>query len=109
MAGQLLTIDDNNFETEIVDNGPPAMLDFYATWCGPCKTIAPVVEELAESYSEKGVKIGKVDIDVAQELAVKFGIKGVPTLLFFKGGEVVETIVGAQPRNVIESKIEALL
>ncbi|HIA26589.1 MAG TPA: thioredoxin [Planctomycetes bacterium] len=109
MAGNLLHIDDNNFETEIVSGGAPAMLDFYATWCGPCKTIAPIVEELADSYSEKGVKVGKVDIDVAKNLAVKFKIQGVPTLLFFKDGEVVETVVGAQPRNVIESKIESLL
>ncbi len=109
MAGEILEITDANFQSEIIDSGAPAVLDFYATWCGPCKTIAPIVEELAALYASQGVKIGKVDIDVSGDLASQYDIRGVPTLMFFKGGEKVDQIVGAQTRNVIESKIKELL
>jgi len=107
MVGNLLTIDDTNFESEIACGGV-AMLDFYATWCGPCKTIAPVVEQLADEFADKGVKVGKVDIDQAPQLAVKFGIQGVPTLLFFKDGEVVDKLSGAHPKPSIEEKLSSI-
>jgi thioredoxin 1 len=107
MAGNLLTIDDNNFESEIASGGV-AMLDFYATWCGPCKTIAPVVEQLSDEFADKGVKVGKVDIDQAPQLAVKFGIQGVPTLLFFKDGEVVDKLSGAHSKPSIEEKLSSI-
>ncbi len=109
MAGQVLDITDDNFQTEIIESGAPALLDFYATWCGPCKTIAPIVEELAGEYAGQGVKVCKVDIDVAPNLAAQFGIQGVPTLMFFKGGEKVDQMVGAQNRPTIEGKIKELL
>ena len=109
MAGKILEITDENFQKEIIDGGSPAMLDFYATWCGPCKTIAPIVEELAREYAEKGVKVGKVDIDVAGDLAAQYDIRGVPTLMFFKGGRKVDQIVGAQAKKAIEAKIKAML
>ncbi|MFQ5654484.1 MAG: thioredoxin [Planctomycetota bacterium] len=109
MGDKVLEINNDNFETEIVESGSVAMIDFYATWCGPCKTIAPIVEELAGEYADRGVKVAKVDIDNAQELATRYGIQGVPTLMFFKGGEKVDQIVGAQPRPVIEKKIQDLL
>ena len=96
MAGKILEITHENFQSEIVDSGAPAVLDFYATWCGPCKTIAPIVEQLATDYAAKGVKVGKVDIDVAGELAAQFSIQGVPTLVFFKNGKKVDQLVGAQ-------------
>jgi thioredoxin 1 len=107
MTSNLLTIDDKNFEAEI-GSGGVAMLDFYATWCGPCKTIAPVVEQLADEFAAKGVKVGKVDIDQAPDLAVKFAIQGVPTLLFFKDGEVVDKLSGAHAKPSIEEKLTSI-
>lgn len=109
MADAIMSINNDNFEAEIISSGSPALLDFYATWCGPCKTIAPIVEELAGQYSEQGLKVGKVDIDEANELATKYGIQGVPTLIFFKGGEVVDQLVGAHSRTVIEDKVKGIL
>ena len=107
MSDKLLNIDDTNFETEIASGGL-AMLDFYATWCGPCKTLAPIVDQLAHEYAEKGVKVGKVDIEAAPEIAAKFGITGVPTLIFFKGGEKVDQMVGAQPKSILEKKLDEI-
>ena len=109
MAGQTLELTDDNFQSEIIESGAPALIDFHATWCGPCKTIAPIIEELADQYSAQGVKVAKVDIDVAQKLAAELQIRGVPTLMFFKGGEKVDQMVGAQPKHVIESKLKELL
>ncbi len=102
------SVDNDNFANEIGDSSA-AVLDFYATWCGPCKTIAPIVEDLAETYSQQGLKFGKVDIDQASELALKFQIEGVPTLIFFKDGEPVDKLVGAYPRQIIEDKVKGLL
>jgi thioredoxin 1 len=107
MASNVLTIGDNNFESEIGSVGV-AMLDFYATWCGPCKTIAPIVEQLADEFSDKGVTVGKVDIDKAPDLAVKFAIQSVPTLLFFKDGEVVDRLSGAHSKPNIEKKLTTI-
>ena len=104
MSENVMNIDDNNFEAEIASGGL-AMLDFYATWCGPCKTLEPVVSELADEYAGKGVKIGKVDIEQAEGLTVKYGIQGVPTLLFFKDGEVVNQMAGAHPKAVLEKAL----
>ena len=100
MTDNLLTIDDTNFDSEIGKG--VAMLDFYATWCGPCKTIAPLIEQLADEFADKGVKVGKVDIEQAEALAVKYSIQGVPTLLFFKDGEVVDRMTGAHPKPSIK-------
>ena len=107
MSDKLLNIDDTNFETEIASGGL-AMLDFYATWCGPCKTLEPVVSQLADEYADKGIKIGKVDIEQAEGLAVKYGIQGVPTLLFFKDGEVVNQMTGAHPKPILEQALDAI-
>ena len=109
MADAILHINADNFDHEIVDSGSPVLLDFYATWCGPCKTIAPIVEGLAEQYADQGLKVGKVDIDTAADLATKFGIQGVPTLIFFKGGEKVDQLVGAHSQKVIEEKVKGIL
>lgn len=109
MAGQTLEITDANFSSEIIESGAPALLDFYATWCGPCKTLAPIVDELATEYADKGVKIGKVDIEVAQQVAAQYGITSVPTLLFFKGGEKVDQMIGAQPKGSIETKLNEIV
>ncbi len=102
-----LEIKDSNFEA-IVAESKPVVLDFWATWCGPCKQIAPFIEELAEEY--KGtVNIGKCDVDENSDLPGQFGVRNIPTVLFIKNGEVVEKQVGATTKAVLKEKVEALL
>lgn len=103
----VMTINSNNFD-ELVASGTPIVLDFWATWCGPCKRIAPVIEALAADYKGQ-VIIGKCDVEEDEDLAVRFGIRNVPTLLFIKGGEVMDRHVGIAARSVLEEKIKALL
>ena len=93
---------------EIISQSKPVVLDFWATWCGPCRKIAPIVEELAEAYSDQ-VIIGKVNVEEDDDLASKYGIRNIPTLLFIKNGEVIDKFVGAATKDVIEEKIKALL
>lgn len=103
-----MVINDNNYE-EIVAQGKPIVLDFWATWCGPCKKIGPTIEALAEEYADQ-VNIGKVNIeDEADDLVEEFGIRNVPTVLFIKNGEVVDKVVGAATKAVFEEKIKAML
>lgn len=103
-----MVINDNNYD-EIVAQGKPMVLDFWATWCGPCKKIGPAIEALAEQYADQ-VNIGKVNIeDEADDLVEEFGIRNVPTVLFIKNGEVVDKVVGAAAKNVFEEKIKAML
>ncbi len=109
MAGEVLQVTDENFQKVVVDSKSAVLVDFYADWCGPCKTITPIVEEMAREFAEQGLTVAKVDIDKAQELAVQFGIQGVPTLLFFKDGQKVDQLVGAHPKPVIEEKVKAIL
>ena len=103
--GKAVEITDNNFE-EIIGSDQPVLVDFWAEWCGPCKMIAPVVEELASEYDGKAV-IGKVDVDSNPEVSAKFGIRSIPTLLVFKKGEVVDKQIGAVPKNVLSQKLDA--
>ena len=103
--GKAVEITDQNFE-EIIGSDQPVLVDFWAEWCGPCKMIAPVVEELASEYDGKAV-IGKVDVDSNPEVSAKFGIRSIPTLLVFKKGEVVDKQIGAVPKNVLSQKLEA--
>ncbi len=100
-----IEITDANFE-EIIKSEHPILVDFWAEWCGPCKMIGPVVEEIAGEYEGKAV-IGKVDVDANPAVATKFGIRSIPTLLFFKGGEIVDKQVGAVPKAVLAQKLEA--
>lgn len=100
-------ITDANF-AEILNTDMPVMVDFWATWCGPCRALAPVVEELAGEYAGKAV-IGKCNVDDCDELPVKYGIRSIPTLLFFKNGELVDRLVGAAPKSGIAAKLDALL
>ncbi|MCE1164201.1 MAG: thioredoxin [Bacteroidetes bacterium] len=101
-----LEITDANFAAEVEQSDVPVLLDFWAVWCGPCKMIAPIVEELAGEYQGKA-KIGKVDVDNNPGIAGKFGIRSIPTLLLFKGGQVVDQIVGAVPKGHIVDKLNS--
>ncbi len=99
---------DENFENEVLKSDQPVLIDFWAVWCGPCRLIAPIVEELAVEY-EGRVKIGKLDVDENQNSAIKYGVRSIPTILFFKDGKVVDTIIGAVPKNHIVQKLTALV
>ena len=101
-----VTITDDNFEAEVIQSNKPVLIDFWATWCGPCRMIAPIVEELAGEYETKA-KIGKVDVDENQQIAIKYGVRSIPTILIFKDGKVMDTIIGAVPKSQIESKLKA--
>jgi thioredoxin 1 len=103
-----LTISDDNFETEVLKSEKPVLIDFWATWCGPCRTIAPIVEELAVEYNGK-VKFGKLDVDNNQQTAIKYGVRSIPTLLVFKNGVVKETIIGAVPKGQIVQKLNSVI
>ena len=100
-----LEITDSNFN-EILKSDQPVLVDFWAEWCGPCKMIGPIVEELAGDYDGKAI-IGKVDVDTNPEVSAKFGIRSIPTLLVFKNGEVVDKQIGAVPKNVLAQKLDA--
>ncbi|MGY6742037.1 MAG: thioredoxin [Cecembia sp.] len=102
-----IEITDANFE-EILKSDKPVLVDFWAEWCGPCKMIGPIVEELAGDYDGKAV-IGKVDVDSNPAVASAFGIRSIPTLMFFKGGQVVDKQVGAVPKAVLSQKLDAVL
>jgi thioredoxin 1 len=104
----LLEVTDENFDTEIVNSDLPAVVDFWAEWCGPCRMVAPVVKELAEDYKGK-IKVAKMDVDQNRQTPARFGIRNIPTLILFKGGEVAQTIVGAQPKSAIEEELKKLL
>ncbi|MEF9960245.1 thioredoxin [Niameybacter sp.] len=98
---------DANFQQEALESNIPVIIDFYADWCGPCKMMAPIIDELATQYEGK-VKIGKVNTDENRAIASKYNIMSIPTILFIKNGEVVDTTVGALPKQVIEQKINQL-
>lgn len=102
-----LKITDANF-AEILAGDKPVVVDFWATWCGPCRALAPVVEELASEYEGKAV-VGKCNVDENEDIPMKYGIRNIPTLLFFKGGELVDRLVGAAPKADIAKKIDSLL
>ena len=103
--GKILEITDLNFAEAIRDQSGLSMIDFWATWCGPCHIIAPVVEQLAEQYADQGLRVGKLDVDLNPETASRFGVRSIPTILFFKDGEVVDKVIGAVPRPQLEAKI----
>ncbi len=104
--GKYVELNNSNFESTI--NEGVTLVDFWAPWCGPCKMIAPVIEELAEDFDGKAT-IAKVNTDEEQDIAIKFGIRSIPTLLFFKDGKVVDQMIGAAGKAVIADKIDALL
>ncbi len=100
-----VVITTENFEKEVLKSDLPVLVDFWATWCGPCRMIAPVIEEIAQDYQGK-IKVGKVNVDEQGELAVKYGISSIPTLLLFKGGEVVKKTLGYMPKEEVVKFIE---
>lgn len=99
-------ITDSNFEELVLNSDKPVLIDFWATWCGPCRAIAPIIEELATEFEGNGV-VGKLDVDNNQMVAQKYKVMSIPTLLFFKGGEVVDRQVGLVPKSVIAAKMAA--
>jgi thioredoxin 1 len=104
----LLQVTDESFDTEIMNSDLPAIVDFWAEWCGPCKMVAPVVEELANDYKGK-VKFAQMDVDKNRQTPARFGIRNIPTLILFKGGEVAQMIIGAQPKSYIEGELKKML
>ena len=104
-GGKLLHVTDANFEEEILKSATPALVDFWAAWCGPCRTVGPVVEELAGEYNNK-VKIAKLNVDDNKQTPSKYGVRGIPTLMLFKNGQVVDQIVGAVPKSKIKELLD---
>ncbi|MCZ6678902.1 MAG: thioredoxin [Candidatus Poribacteria bacterium] len=108
MAGNVLEITDANFEETVANSEMPIVVDFWAEWCGPCKMIAPIMEQLADEYVGK-FKVGKLDVDENRATAMKYGIRSIPTMLVFKDGEVAEQIVGVLPKDALKTKILSAL
>ncbi|MCS7090120.1 MAG: thioredoxin [Verrucomicrobiota bacterium] len=104
----ILTLTEQNFETEVLKSSTPVLVDFWATWCGPCKMIAPLLDELADAYQGRA-KIGKVDVDQESALAARYGIQAIPTLLMFKDGQVVGQMVGAKGKRELQALIDRAL
>ncbi len=99
---------DANFEELVIKSDKPVIVDFWAVWCGPCRMVGPIVQEIGEEYGEKAV-VGKLDVDHNPETARKYSIRNIPTILFFKNGEVVDKQVGAVPKAVLAGKLDSLL
>jgi len=103
-----LDVTDNNFDQEVLQSNIPVVVDFWAEWCGPCRMISPIVEELGKQYEGK-VKVVKLNVDENPNSAIRFGIRNIPTILFFKNGQVVDKQVGAVPKRILEEKLLRLL
>ncbi len=109
MAGAgVFEVTDANFDQEVLNSDQPVLVDFWAVWCGPCKAIAPIIDNLAANYAGK-LKVAKVNVDQNGATPSRYGVRGIPALIFFKGGKVADQIVGYVPQNVIEEKIQRLL
>ena len=102
-----VTITNENFES-LKNGDKPLVVDFWATWCGPCRMVGPVISELAEEYDGR-ITVGKCDVEENEDLALEFGVRNIPTIVFIKGGQVVDKIVGAQPKAKLQEKFESLL
>jgi len=103
--GKAIEITDANFDKEVISSSVPVLVDFWAIWCGPCKLIAPIVEDIAEKYNGQ-LKVGKLDVDKSRQVPIKYGIRSIPTLLIFKKGKVVEQIVGAVSKDHLLKKLD---
>ncbi len=105
---QPIHVTDGEFQTKVLDSSTPVVVDFWAPWCGPCRMVAPVLDELAAEYGDK-VVITKVNTDENPEWAMKYGVQGIPTMLFVKDGEIVDRVVGAHPKPSIQQRVDAML
>jgi len=103
-----LEITDANFEETVLKSDKPVLVDFWAAWCGPCRMVGPIIDEVSEEYSEKAI-VGKMDVDANQEFAAKYGVRNIPTVLVFQNGEVVGRQVGVAPKNAYTDALDALL
>ncbi len=103
--GNITQVTDDNFSAEVEQSNGLVLVDFWATWCGPCQIVAPVLEQLAEQHQGK-VRVAKVDVDANQRTSMKFNIRSIPSILFFKDGKHVDTVVGAVPKTVLDTKIQ---
>ncbi|HSV69639.1 MAG TPA: thioredoxin [Methylibium sp.] len=109
MASELIKhISDASFDDEVLKSGTPVLVDYWAEWCGPCKAIAPILDELAQSYGDK-LQIAKMNVDDNREVPAKFGIRGIPTLMLFKGGQLAGTLVGAHPKAKLTAFVDGHL
>ena len=108
VESSLLHVSDKNFESEVLRSGIPVLVDFWATWCGPCRAISPIIEELAKEYSGR-VKITKLNVDENPATSSQYGVRGIPTLILFKEGKVLDQIVGSVPKARLKAMIEKVL
>ncbi len=108
MSENIIHVTDQNFESEVLESNTPVLVDFWATWCGPCRMVGPIIDEISTEYEGKAV-VGKVDVDANQEFAAKYGVRNIPTVLVFQNGEVVGRQVGVAPKNAYSDAIDALL
>lgn len=105
---KVLTLNDTSFETEVIKSDKPVLVDFWATWCAPCKAIAPTIDAIAEEYDGQ-IKVGKVNVDDSPATPGKYGVRGIPTIILFKDGKVVDQVVGAVPKAQLEALIKKAL
>ena len=108
MAGAVIELSESNFSQEVIKSPTPVLVDMWATWCGPCRMIAPIVEELAGQYQGK-VKVGKLNVDDHPQVAAQYRVMNIPTLLVFKGGQEVDRIVGAQPKQELARRLDKVV
>jgi thioredoxin 1 len=108
MAGTIDEVTDSNFQAEVIESEVPVLVDFWAPWCGPCRMVAPVVEEIAEEKGDQ-LKVVKLNIDDNQNTAIQFNVMSIPTLILFRNGEVAKTVVGAVPKRKLEAELEPAL
>jgi thioredoxin 1 len=108
MAGTVAEVTDNNFQAEVIESDVPVLVDFWAPWCGPCRRVSPVVEEIAEERGEQ-LKVVKLNIDENQETAIQFGVMSIPTLILFRNGQPAKTVIGAYPKRKLDEELEPAL
>ena len=108
MSEKVIYLSDDTFQQEVLQSDKPVMVDFWASWCGPCLALAPIIDEIAENYGDK-IKVCKLNVDENQKTAMEYGIKGIPTIIFFKNGQVVEQSVGLVPKDYLEDLIKKII